>query len=95
MGAAGLGFCIASFLVLEAARHSRSWDGEARGSEGREKEERKGQGAWPVRSQHVREGRGTRSNRKSAMVGCCWGGKWGWGNSMESKILKFICSFIQ
>lgn len=55
--AQGLGFCIALFLVVEAVRDSGSWEGEARGSE-KEREESKGQGAWLVRSQCVRERQG-------------------------------------
>lgn len=54
----GLGFCIALFLVVEAVRDSGSWEGEARGSEEKEREESKGQGAWLVKSQCVRERQG-------------------------------------
>ena len=69
----GSGFCMALFLVVETARDSGDWVGEERGREGKEREKRKRQGAWLVRSQCVREGHGS---RKPAMVRCCWGGKW-------------------
>lgn len=51
---------MALFLVVEAARKSKGWRGEARGNEGKEKEERKRQGAWLVKSQCIKEAHGAR-----------------------------------
>lgn len=41
--AQGAGFCTALLLVVEAASDSGSWEKKARESEGKEREERKGQ----------------------------------------------------
>lgn len=49
---------MALFLVVEAARKPKGWGGEARGNEGKEKEERKSQGAWLVKSQCIKEAHG-------------------------------------
>ena len=49
---------MALFLVVEAAWKPKGWGGEARGKEGKEKEERKRQGAWLVKSQCIKEAHG-------------------------------------
>ena len=76
---------MALFLVVEATRKPKDWGGEARGKEGKEKEERKRQGAWLVKSQCIKELHG------AGKPAYCRG-KVKWGSSTECKIQTFICS---